>query len=284
MLLTTRESRRWRRAAIAVLVVLAAVFAWFARGGFPHGGTGLGLTLGFAAFALIVVLLLFGVRKRAYRSRVGRMETWLQSHVYLGLLSAAVVLLHSGFRFEDRLAVSAFVVLLVVVATGLAGAVLYTTVPRLLTEVESDLTPEEASDRLNQIAASMARLAAGKSAAFARIQKSLLAESRPGRLAGWRIVLTGRRRRREEAGAGGEGAAWQALLGRVERTEQEDLRRLLVLSRQHKELHMRLIYQQRYRNLLDAWLWLHLPLSLALLVLAIAHGAAALYYRGIPGV
>jgi hypothetical protein len=47
---------------------------------------------------------------------------------------------------------------------------------------------------------------------------------------------------------------------------------------------MRLIYQQRYRNLLDAWLWLHLPLSLALLVLAIAHGAAALYYRGIPGV
>jgi hypothetical protein len=283
MLLTTRESRRWRRAAIVALALLVAVFLWFARGGFPHGGTALGLTLGFAALALIVVLLLFGVRKRAYRSRFGRMETWLQSHVYLGLLSAVVVLLHSGLRFEDKLAVTAFVVLLVVVVTGLAGAVLYTTVPRLLTEVESDLTPEEASDRLNQIAASMARLAAGKSAAFERIQKSLLAESKPRFLAGWRIVLTGRRRG-EKAGMSGEGPAWQALLGRVERTEQEDLRRLLVLSRQHKELHMRLIYQQRYRNLLDAWLWLHLPLSLVLLVLAIAHGAAALYYRGIPGV
>ena len=56
-----------------------------------------------------------------------------------------------------------------------------------------------------------------------------------------------------------------------------------MLSRQHKELHLRLIYQQRYRNLLDAWLWLHLPLSLALLVLTLAHGAAALYYRGVPG-
>jgi hypothetical protein len=284
MLLTTRESRRWRRAAIAALALLIAAFAWFARAGFPHGGTALGLTLGFAALALILLLLVYGVRKRAYRSRLGRMETWLQSHVYLGLLSAVVVLLHSGFRFEDKLAVTAFVVLLLVVLTGLVGAILYTTVPRLLTEVESDLSPAESSDRLNQIAGSMARLAGGKSPAFQRIQGSLLAESNPGFLAGWRIVLTGRRRRGEESGVSGEGPAWQALLGRVERTEQEDLRRLLVLSRQHKELHLRLIYQQRYRNLLDAWLWLHLPLSLALLVLALAHGAAALYYRGLPGI
>jgi len=284
MLLTTRESRRWRRAAFAALALLIAAFAWFARAGFPHGGTALGLTLGFAALALILLLLVYGVRKRAYRSRLGRMETWLQSHVYLGLLSAVVVLLHSGFRFEDRLAVTAFVVLLLVVLTGLVGAILYTTVPRLLTEVESDLSPAESSDRLNQIAGSMARLAGGKSPAFRRIQGSLLAESNPGFLAGWRIVLTGRRRRGEESGVSGEGRAWQALLGRVERTEQEDLRRLLVLSRQHKELHLRLIYQQRYRNLLDAWLWLHLPLSLALLVLALAHGAAALYYRGLPGI
>lgn len=283
MLLTTRESERWRRAAIIALALMITAFGWLARGTFAHGGTAVGLTLGFAALALILLLLAFGVRKRAYRSRLGRMETWLQSHVYLGLLSVVVVLLHTGFRFEDKLAVTAFVVLVLVVVTGLAGAVLYTTVPRLLTEVESDLTPAETSDRLNQIAASMARLAAGKSTAFQRIQRSLLAESRPGRLAGWRIVLAGRRRRGEQAGAGVEGPAWQALLGRVERTEQEELRRLLVLSRQHKELHLRLIYQQRYRNLLDAWLWLHLPLSLALLVLALAHGAAALYYRGIPG-
>lgn len=288
MLLTTRESRRWRRIAIVLLVALVAVYLWLAGGEFLHGGTGIGLTLGFTAFALIVVLMLYGVRKRAYRSRAGRMETWLQSHVWLGVLSLAVVLLHGGFRFADKLAVAALAALALVVATGLAGAILYTTVPRLLTEVESDLSPAESSQRLNQIAQSMARLAAGRSAAFQRIQRSLLAESRPRRLAGWRIVLTGRRRRGAEAGAedrseNDAGPAWQALLGRVERDEHEELRRLLVLSRQHKELHQRLIYQQRYRNLLDAWLWLHLPLSLALLVLAVAHGAAALYYRGLPG-
>lgn len=280
MLLTTAESRRWRWIALALLAALGAVFAWFALDGEIHGGTAIGLVLGFLALGLILLLLAFGVRKRAYKSRFGRLETWLQSHVYLGLLSLAVVLFHTGWRFEDRLAVAALVALVLVVATGLVGAVLYTTVPRLLTEVESDLAPAEMSDRLNQIAASMARLAAGKSAAFQRIQSSVLAESTPGTLAGWRIVFTGRRKDRPVAG---EGPGWQALLGRVERTEQEDLRRLLVLSRQHKELHQRLVYQQRYRNLLDAWLWLHLPLSLALLVLVVAHGVAALYYRGLPG-
>lgn len=282
MLLTTRESDRWRRAAIVATALLVTAAGWFMRGTFAHGGTAVGLTLGFAALALIVLLLAYGIRKRAYRSRLGRMETWLQSHVYLGLFSIVVVVLHTGFRFQDRLALAAFAVLVLVVLTGLAGAILYTTIPRLLTEVESDLGPAAASERLNQIAASMARLSAGKSAAFQRIGRSLLAESKPGRLAGWRIVLAGKRRR-AAAGGTAEGPGWQALLGRVERTEQEDLRRLLVLSRQHKELHMRLIYQQRYRNLLDAWLWFHLPLSLALLVLVVAHAAAALYYRGLPG-
>lgn len=290
MLLTTRESARWRRVGIVALALLVTGYFWLSGGALLDGGSALGLSLGFAAFALIVVLMLYGVRKRAYRSRAGRMESWLQSHVYLGLLSVAVVLLHGGFHFADRLAVAALAALVLVVVTGLAGAILYTTVPRLLTEVESDLSPAETSERLNQLAQSMARLAAGRSAAFQRIQRSLLAESRPGRLAGWRIVLTGRRPRsapaatnRPGAGGGDDEPAWSALLGRVERGEHEELRRLLVLSRQHKELHQRLAYQQRYRNLLDAWLWLHLPLSLALLVLAVAHAAAALYYRGLPG-
>jgi len=40
----------------------------------------------------------------------------------------------------------------------------------------------------------------------------------------------------------------------------------------------RLIAQQRYRNLLGAWLYLHVPLSIALLALVAAHLAAVFYY------
>lgn len=286
MLLTTPESRRWRRWTLAALVVLVGLYIWLSRGKEAHGGSGLGLTLGFASLALILLLLYYGVRKRRYKSTFGRMEVWLQSHVYLGLLSLVVVVLHSGLRFEDPLAVTALVVLAAVVVTGFVGAVLYTTVPRLLTEVESNLTVEEISERLNQIAASMARLAEGKSAPFRRIQKSVLKESIPGRFAGWKVVLSpglGAKSRRGKGGGSPASPGWEALLSRVEAGEQEDLRRTLVLSRQHKELHQRLVYQQRYKNLLDAWLWLHLPLSLGLLVLVLAHAVAALFFRGLGG-
>jgi len=67
-------------------------------------------------------------------------------------------------------------------------------------------------------------------------------------------------------------------LTRVPPAEQEDLRQLLVLSRQRSELLERLVAQQRYRNLLGAWLYLHVPLSIALLALVAAHLAAVFYY------
>src|SRR5256885_3406594 len=43
--------------------------------------------------------------------------------------------------------------------------------------------------------------------------------------------------------------------------EQEEIRQLLVVSRQRKELLIRLIYQQRYKNVLESWLYIHIPRS-----------------------
>ena len=50
---------------------------------------------------------------------------------------------------------------------------------------------------------------------------------------------------------------------------------------QHRELHLRLRYQQRYKNLLESWLYLHLPLSIVLLLLIAVHVAAAFYFGAV---
>jgi len=273
--LSAPKSRRWRLVAFLLLLAAAAVFAWerWGVGSFQHGGSLLGIVYGSVALALVVWLLLFAVRKRAYGSTLGSLEGWLQAHVWLGVASAGVVLLHTGLRFEDKVAVAAFVVLLAVVATGVVGAYLYQVLPRRLTAVESNLTAQEISADLNRMAASMARLASGKSAVFRGIHGALLAESTPPPLAGWRQLLG-----KPRAAAAAAKRSWEALLGRVEEAERDELRRLLVLARQHKELHLRLAVQQRYRNLLDAWLYLHVPLSVALVVLVAAHLVAAFYW------
>ncbi len=282
MFLASRRSVVWRWASLVVAGALVASYVVYARGSpFTHGGTPEGLAYGVAAALLVVVLALFGVRKRAYRSKLGTLEGWLQAHVYLGLLVLLVALFHTGFRFADRVAVAAFVVLAVVVVSGAVGAALYTTLPRLLTEVESNLTTAETSEQLNRLAASMARLASGRSRAFEGVYRELLADSTPRGLAGWKLLfgrVPGAARAVERAGAGAGGGRWGRLLATVPPEEQQPLRQLLVTARQHRELLLRFAYQERYKNLLDAWLWVHLPLSVALLVLIAAHVVAALYF------
>jgi hypothetical protein len=270
-----RSGPFWRRVFIVLLLAVTSLFVYQARKEYPHGGSTLGIAYGIAGSALIVLLAGFGIRKRAYRSTFGTLESWMQSHIYLGILAGVVLLLHTGFRFNDGIAVATFVLVVIVVLSGVAGAVLYVTVPRLLTEVESNLTVAEIGDQLNQLAKSMARIASGKSAPFQRIYNELIRESQPGWLAGWRLLFTRRRRKQQAAGD------WSNLLGLVGKDEQEELRQMLVVSRQRKELLLRLVYQQRYKNMLEAWLYVHVPFTIAAMVLAVVHVAAVFYYRKI---
>jgi hypothetical protein len=270
-----RSGPFWRLVFLVLLIAVTALFIYQARREYPHGGSTLGIAYGIAGSALIVLLAAFGIRKRAYRSTLGTLEGWMQSHIYLGILAGVVLLLHTGFRFHDGIAVATYVLVLIVVFSGIAGAILYVTIPRLLTEVESNLTVDEISDQLNALAKQMARIASGKSSPFQRIYNELISESRPGWLAGWRLLFTRRRQKPQAAGD------WSNLLGLVGKEEQDELRQMLVVSRQRKELLLRLIYQQRYKNILEAWLYVHVPFTIAAMIMAVVHVAAVFYYRNV---
>ncbi len=178
-----RSGVLWRRIFAVLLVAVIGVYVWYAKAEYAHGGSRLGLIYGIAGYLLILLLAFFGIRKRWYRSRFGTLEQWLQSHIYLGVLVLVILALHSGGRLHDVVAVSTLALVFVVVCSGIFGAVLYATVPRMLTEVESELTPEQISDQLNQMARTMARMASGRSVAYHRIYEELLRESKPGWLA-----------------------------------------------------------------------------------------------------
>jgi hypothetical protein len=263
----------WRRIFIVLLAVTVAAFVWSARREFTHGGSLIGLIFGTAGYLLILLLAYYGIRKRSYRSRFGTMEQWLQSHIYLGILVLVLLVLHTGGRFNDKVAVTTLILVAVVVLSGIAGAIFFVTVPRLLTEVESNLTVEEISTQLNQLARNMARLANGRSQPFVRIYDGLMKESMPGWLAGWRLLLSRMRRRSQQTTAD-----WSKLLALVGKEEQEQLRQMLVFSRQRKELLIRLMYQQRYKNILEFWLYIHVPVTIAVLLFGTVHVIAVFYY------
>lgn len=276
LFIASRRRAFWLLAALAGFAALAGLYGQAVLGGEPrHGGTGLGILLGLASLALIVLLILFGWRKRAYRSRLGTLDGWLQAHLYFGLLALPLVLFHAGFLFRDKLATAAFVTLTLVVGTGLLGALTYRVLPERLTLVESKVSIDEVSDELNRLRETMAQIAAGRSAAFLRLHAKIDAGGRPRGFAAWRLLF-GSGRAPE-----GEERAWRSLLAPVEENEREPMRQLLVLARQQRELHHRLRLQLRYRNWMLVWLLVHVPLSFLLLALSLAHAAVAVYYRGL---
>jgi hypothetical protein len=271
-----RSGPLWRRVFLLLLAAATASFIWYVKNEFPHGGSTMGLAYGIIGSALILLLTFFGIRKRWYRSTFGTLEQWLQSHIYLGVLVMVILLFHAGGRYNDKVAVATLILVAVVVASGVLGAILYVTVPRMLTEVESNLTVPELSEQLNQLARNMARIASARSAPFQRIHEELLRESEPGALAGWRLLLAFGRRRKQDQGD------WARLIALVPKEEQEELRQLLVVSRQRKELLLRLIYQQRYKNVLEFWLYIHVPFTIALLVMSVVHIAGVFYFGRMP--
>jgi len=263
----------WRRIFVVLCLIAGGAYFYFARASFQHGGTTIGLVYGSIGFVLCYLLAYFGIRKRSYRSRFGTLEQWLQSHIYLGVLALVILLLHTGGRFNDKVAVATLILAGIVVGSGIVGAVLYVTVPRLLTEVESELTIDEISEQINQLSKQMARIASGRSEPFQRIYQQLIDEGRPGWLAGWRLLLSRMKVKKKSSASD-----WAPLLGLVPKEEEAELRQMLVVSRQRKELLLRLLFQSRYKNVLESWLYVHVPFTVALLLLAIVHVVAVFYY------
>lgn len=275
LFVASRRRTFWVLAATIAFAALAALYGQAMVAGEPrHGGTRLGLLLGLASLGLIVLLILFGWRKRAYKSRLGTLDGWLQAHLYFGIVALPLVLFHAGFLFRDKLATAAFLALLLVVLTGLLGALLYRSLPQRLSLVESKVSIEEVGEQLNRLSETMGQIAAGRSSSFAKLYARIAQGAKPRGLASWRLLF----------GAGyapeGEEKAWRSLLSMVEENEREPLRQLLVLARQQRELHYRLRLQLRYRNWLLVWLLFHVPLSFLLLALSLVHAAVAFYYRG----
>jgi hypothetical protein len=137
-MLFNRESllanRRWLSFCMACTL---AALVWYAveasRGQrWPGGSSRPGLVFGIAAGGIIVFELMLWPRKRLRTWRVGRAQTWLRAHIWLGLLSVPLVVLHSGLDLGGHLSAVLSVTFLIVIASGIWGLALQQYLPRYM--------------------------------------------------------------------------------------------------------------------------------------------------------
>ena len=76
---------------------------------------------------------LLAARKKLPVWRLGRAQSWMRGHLWLGLLSLPMILFHGGFRFGGLLTSMLMILLIIVVASGLFGAALQHYMPNVMT-------------------------------------------------------------------------------------------------------------------------------------------------------
>jgi len=244
--------------------------------GWLRPGRGLGLALGFAALALVLVNLLYLLR-RSGRLRLGSLRAWMTSHVLTGCLALAAAILHAAMAPRDTPGGHAFWALAVLVVTGAIGRYFYAHVPRAANGRELEL--KEARRGLERVEAEWAAAEGGQRAAAAfaaqaRAEVEALIARRH-----WRRSLLGR----ALALAFGQ-RDLRRLLARLHVAAQTQevsegrVREVADLARRGYRAALAAAHFEDLRALLGSWRFLHRWIAALLLLLVAVHVVNAVAY------
>jgi hypothetical protein len=268
--------RKWLAASLIILGVATAVYipyALHAPSG-PSGGSAIGLTFGIVGSVFMVFAGLLAGRKKFPVWRLGRAQTWMRGHLWLGLLSLPIIFFHAGFRFGGPLTSVLMVLLIIVVASGIFGALLQHYLPAVMTvQVPSETIFEQIDHVRAQFVADADGVVAGaESTASGEEGSAPLAsfyqrEMRPFLQShGARHQLLSNPERAH--------STFEGLRMLLPAEVQEATRRLEQICEEERQLRR----QSLLHHWLHGWLMLHIPLSFALLLLGCVHAIVALRY------
>jgi len=269
---------------VSLLISALAIIAyWFNDPQEPaNGGTALGYTLGTIGALMILWFTYFGVRKRRYSSTLGTVQGWLSAHVYLGIALIIIVLLHSGFQFGFNVHTLALVLMVLVVASGLYGVVIYIRNPERISENRDGANRSELFDQLDDIDRRSRRVAETLPEEFQElvstgISRTLLGGTVWARLRGKdqsQVVLKSSNGSEVVANAGQE-AALDWLAEQQSRSSDPEaaatIGELSALVRNKRKLLRKLTEDMRLQATIEVWLYAHVPLTAGLLVALSVH-------------
>ncbi len=268
----------WGKLTLATTLVLVISYIIYSRRVSPNGATLVGLIYGIISFVAILLLMYYGMRKRSYTAKHWSLRAWLSFHVYIGTMTLLLVPLHAGFKFGFDIHTLAYVLLVMVVGSGIVGAALYLLLPRRFEPFGEELTypmGHGTDEELRKIIRQMRALAIDKSQEFADACQTEIEYGIPKRHVGWGLVW---RKSATAALVATQIEAFQDYLQHIPEVEHEAFQNLARLATQKRDLEHRMVAQMRLQNLLEAWLYIHLPVSLVMFIVVIIHILVVFYY------
>ena len=228
-------------------------------------GGSVGHKLGVVGSSMMVLMLLYSVRKRvgALR-RLGPLGRWLDVHIYLGVFGPLLVVLHSSFKVQGLVALS-FWSMVIVASSGVLGRYLYLQIPRTRAGEERALVELEAEDR--ELSGQLRTRFRLDEAQIAGLDALVAVPTRVGLLGGFARLVTDDLRLRSGL------RAFARSCRSVPAPVFADFERVV---RQKAQVHRRILLWDRVHELFHYWHVLHKPFALVMYLFMIVHVAVAL--------
>jgi hypothetical protein len=124
---------------IAILCITAIYLGMINYLGKIPAASGLfGHLIGIVGFLLMLMTeVLYSLRKRSRLARWGRMSSWLEFHIFTGIIGPFMVLPHSSWKFNGLAGITLLLTLIIVIS-GFVGRYIFTSIPRTADGIEID--------------------------------------------------------------------------------------------------------------------------------------------------
>nr|WP_192895948.1 hypothetical protein [Parerythrobacter lutipelagi] len=261
------KSFRWLKIALAVSLIV--VLSYFLVDVEPrhNGGSWYGYTLGTIGVLLILWLSLLGIRKRKMTEKYFSLKGWTSAHVYLGIALSVIGTWHTGFQLGWNVHTLAWALMMLVIVSGVYGIVVYSVLPRSLSNNRREMTREQMVEGLEALDRQLETAAQPLDRDLT--DKVIVALGQDVFKAGFIARLTGKYPRCATRKA-------VRAFDTAGQSEAEEKVRSLLARRQAQLEQIR--RHMRYKALLEVWLFIHIPATILLIAALSAHVVSVFYY------
>ena len=241
--------------SVAVFITIAVVWGW------SPAAAG-GLSFGIAAAVIMVIEVLYALRRRLRFRPLNTAQNWLQVHFYGGSLAAIYVLLHTGFTWPHG-TFGLMLLLLTVLTTisGLLGVFAQKLVPPTLSNTGVEAIYERIPELLSEVRTEAATAVTGASDRLMRFYGTNVQPALAGPSLSWSYLVDMRSDRDRRIA---EFDSLRSFMDEADRQRLEQLQTLLV-----KKIELEAHYT--WQTVLRWWLLVHVPAAMLLLAAVAAH-------------
>lgn len=262
----------WLSFIAIIFITLAYIFMVTMMNAIPPASEFFGHSIGILGFVLMLMTeTLYSIRKRSRSARWGRMSSWLNFHIFTGLVGPYMVLLHSSWKFNG-LAGVVMLLTVIIVLSGFVGRYFYTAVPRTVDGIALDAGAIE--HHLQQIDTELQRRLSQQSAAAQdfvnRLVRPILDSLRSQ--GAFMPLIT------NPIGEFTFRLRWWTEKSRLDAGTRRQLASVERLIQQRLSLNRQVRTLAASRRLLALWHAVHIPIGMALFTAAFVHIIAAIYY------